>query len=251
MMEELVQLSDSSLTCSLQLTDFPYRLSQSKVGEKLESSPLVISWSTFTVGVFLRGESSEADHHVSVFLFNESDWLVKAEYKISVAGFVFGQSAACRTFYPRGHQKYPGWGFLQCIPHERCCQADLLDQAGTLTIKIELEIVDELLPAGLADRSRDSRELKAKVQQITERVEGSLPVIETELQDIKNMLRKVVTSMTEGECPLCLRRLQVSALQQQCTAGHRLCGDCEDQAGNLEDLEVIILHDHGNYKPLI
>ena len=194
----------------------------------MESSPLVISWSTFTVGVYLRGENEEARDHVSVFLFNESDWLVKANYKISVDSTVFGQSEA-RTFYPRENSKYPGWGFHQCIPHSRCTHNDLLDECGSLAIKIELEVVDELILGGFAVKRKESDELRASVRKISEKVEGSLPALQSELADIKNTLRTVVASLAEVECPLCLRRVSQTSVQQQCARGHKLCANCEEQ----------------------
>lgn len=220
---------DSSLICDFEIADFASKLSKSEVGEKIESRPLMIGWSTFTVGVYLRGESEEAEDHVSVFLFNESSWLVKATYKISVTGCVFGQSESSRTFHPSEDPKYPGWGFHQCIPHSRAVQHDLLDNNGTLTIRIELEIVDELIPGGLAAKKKESEELKAEVRQVSERVEGSLPAVQRDLLDIKNTLKKVMASLAEVECPLCVRRVSQSSVQQQCSRGHKLCGDCEEQ----------------------
>ena len=57
-MEESVKIkTDTSLVCNIELTDFADKLSGAKVGQKLESRPLELSWSTFTIEVYLRGES--------------------------------------------------------------------------------------------------------------------------------------------------------------------------------------------------
>jgi len=229
-MEESVKIkSETCLAYSIELTDFTTKLSKAKLGEKMETSPLVISWSTFTIGVYLQGENQDAEDHISVFLFNESEWLVKATYKISVTGQVFAQSESSRTFYPRENSKYPGWGFLQCIPHQRCVKKDLLDKNGTLVIKIELQVIDELIPASLLERRNESQELNAKVDSILEKVEGSLPSLQRDLLDVKNMMKMVLAILREVECPLCLKQVKTSSIYQLCSQGHKLCGECHDQ----------------------
>ena len=42
------------------------------------------SWSTFQVSLYLRGENKAVDDHVSVFLFNDCDWMVKTRFSVSV-----------------------------------------------------------------------------------------------------------------------------------------------------------------------
>ena len=42
------------------------------------------SWSTFQVCLYLKGENKTVDDHVSVFLFNGCDWMVKTRFKVSV-----------------------------------------------------------------------------------------------------------------------------------------------------------------------
>ena len=42
------------------------------------------SWSTFQVCLYLKGENKTVDNHVSVFLFNECDWMVKTRFSVSV-----------------------------------------------------------------------------------------------------------------------------------------------------------------------
>ena len=209
----------------------------------METSPVVISWSTFTAGVYLRGESPAAEDHISVFLFNESDWLVKATYKISVNDLVFGQSESSRTFYPRDNVKYPGWGFVQCIPLARCVAEDLLDKKGSLSIKIELQVVDELIPAAFSERRKESSEMRAKIDLTSDKVE----TLQRDLTDVKKMVRMILLSLREVECPLCLRKVSSSSINQcdqvgrahcyiyccdgiSSLQGHKVCEECLEQA---------------------
>ena len=217
--------SESCGTFTIEVKDFTSKLSKAKLGDKMESSPVVISWSTFTIGVYLRGESRAAEDHISVFLFNESDWLGKATYKISVNDLVFGQSESSRTFYPRDHAKYPGWGFLQCIPLARCVSEDLVDKKGSLTIKIELHVVDELIPAAFAERRKESSELRTQIDLTSEKVE----TLQRDLTDVKKMVRMILLTLRETECALCLRKVNSSSINQ-CGQGHKVCEDCLEHA---------------------
>ena len=243
-MEESVRMkSESCAAFTIEVKDFPIKLSKAKLGEKMETSPVVISWSTFTIGVYLRGESPSAEDHISVFLFNESDWLVKATYKISVNDVVFGQSESSRTFYPRDNAKYPGWGFVQCIPQGRCVAEDLLDKKGSLTIKIELHVVDELIPAAFSERRKESSELRDKIDLTSDKVE----TLQRDLTDVKKMVRLILLNLREVECPLCLRKVNSSSINQcrqvgngnrgsfcrdgiSSLQGHKVCEDCLEQA---------------------
>ena len=209
--------NESCVTFNLELKDFTSKLSRAKPGDKMETSPAVISWSTFTTGVYLKGESRAAEDHISVFLFNESEWLVKATYKISVNDQVFGQSESSRTFYPRENAKYPGWGFLQCIPLSRCVAEDLLDKKGSLTLKVELEVLDELIPAAFSETRKERSELKAKIEVTSDKIES----LQKDLTDVKKMMRMILLSLRELECSLCLRKVQSSSIIQ--------CGQVEKQ----------------------
>ena len=202
--------NESTVIFTVELKDFLSQLSKAKLGAKMETSPAVVSWSTFTTGLYLRGESGAAEDHISVFLFNESDWLVKATYKISVNDLVFGQSEASRTFYPRSNPKYPGWGFVQCVPLARCVPEDLLDKKGSLTLKIELHVVDELIPAALSERRKERSELRAQIDQTSEKVE----TLQRDLTDVKKMMRMILLTLREVECPLCLRKVNSSAISR-------------------------------------
>ena len=66
----------------IEINNLRQKLKEAKTGEKIETGVFSISWSTFKVGLFLRGADAECHDHLSVYLYNESDWLVKAEYKI-------------------------------------------------------------------------------------------------------------------------------------------------------------------------
>ena len=59
------------------------------------------SWSTFQVYLYLRGENKTVENHVSVFLFNESEWLVKTRFSVTVKENCLGTARySCQVLFP-------------------------------------------------------------------------------------------------------------------------------------------------------
>ena len=82
-----------TLTYIIEIKNFRQKFKEAKTGEKIETGVFSISWSSFKVGVYLRGADQDSRDHVSVYLYNESDWLVKAEYDIRVRTQSFWSSS--------------------------------------------------------------------------------------------------------------------------------------------------------------
>ena len=123
-----------------------------------------ISWSTFKVGVYLRGADEDSREHLSVYLYNESDWLVKAEYEIRVRNQSFWSSSV-KVFEARRKSRN-AWGQPRSIPHSRCKPDDLLTPSGSLIIEIKVNLVDELVVGGNLERRREHQEIKESLNQI-------------------------------------------------------------------------------------
>ena len=83
-------------------------------------------------------------------------------------------------------------------------------------MKIELEIIDELIPGGYAEKKKESQELKARIDLISERVEG-IRSMQSDLLEVKNMMRLILSTLREVECPLCLKKVKSSSINRQCS----------------------------------
>ena len=153
-----------TLTYIIEINNFRQKLKEAKTGEKIESGVFSISWSSFKVGVYLRGAEQESRDHLSVYLYNESDWLVKAEYDIRVRTQSFW-SSSLKVFEARKKPRN-AWGQPRAIPHSRCNQDDLLSPAGSLFIEIKVSLVDELVSGGNLERRREYQEIKESLNQI-------------------------------------------------------------------------------------
>ena len=153
-----------TLTYIIDINNFRQKLKDAKTGEMIETGVFSISWSTFKFGVFLRGADPDSSDHLSVYLYNESDWLVKAEYKIRVRNQSFWSSSV-KVFEARRKSRN-AWGQPRSIPHSRCKQDDLLTASGSLIIEINVNLVDELVVGGNLERRREYQEIKESLNQI-------------------------------------------------------------------------------------
>ena len=153
-----------TLSCLIEINNLRQRLKYAKTGEKLETGVFSISWSSFKVGVYLRGADEDCRDHVSVYLYNESDWLVKAEYEIRVRNQSFWSSSV-KVFEARRKSRN-AWGQPRSIPHSRCKPDDLLTPSGSLIIEIKVNLVDELVVGGNLERRREHQEIKECLNQI-------------------------------------------------------------------------------------
>ena len=80
----LKEESNSSATYSIVIKDFPEKLAQSAVGEKSTSEEFSINWSKFAIKLYIAGLNEESQGYLSLFLYNESDWMVRARREVSV-----------------------------------------------------------------------------------------------------------------------------------------------------------------------
>ena len=162
--EYIENATDCSLTYMIEITNFPKKLSKAKRGEMVETEVFTISWSSFKVGVYLVGSDEHSQDHVSVYLYNQSNWLLKADYRISVKK-QFLWSSCVKVFEGRDQERH-AWGQPRCIPHSRCKESDLLTPSGSLLIEIEVNLVDELMTGGNMERRREYRDLKESLRDI-------------------------------------------------------------------------------------
>lgn len=153
-----------TLTYIIEINNLRQKLKEAKTGEKIETGVFSISWSTFKVGVFLRGADEDSRDHLSVYLYNESDWLVKAEYQVRVRNQSFWSSSV-KVFEARRKSRN-AWGQPRSIPHSRCKHDDLLTPSGSLIIEIKVNLLDELVVGGNLERRRELKEITESLNQI-------------------------------------------------------------------------------------
>jgi len=172
--EYIADAGEDSLTYMIEISNLQKKLRESKIGEKVETEVFTLSWTSFKVGIYLHGADRDSKDHVSLYLYNESDWLVKAEYKIRVKTQYFWSSSV-KVFEARSHARN-AWGRPRSIPHSRCNPDDLLTPSGSLLIEMKVNLVDELVAGGHLERRREHKEIKESLENIRKLLQSSLSI---------------------------------------------------------------------------
>ena len=80
----LKEETNSSATYTIVIKDFTEKLSQASVGEGSNTELFNINWSKFSVNLFIAGRNEESQGYLSLFLYNERNWMVRARREVSV-----------------------------------------------------------------------------------------------------------------------------------------------------------------------
>ena len=212
----LRQESNSSATYTIVIKDFPEKLAKSAVGEKSTSEEFDINWSKFSIKLYIAGVNEESQGHLSLFLYNESDWMVRAKFGVSVKvmggvgrGYLtsiiylivknnnlhccfkdevfVGNSAFGKVYQLKDQGKNDNWGWTKCLPHSRCVPGDLLSPDETLTIHVKIYLLGENYPGGIRDQSG----LKHKLDKLDMELTEIKSKQDKESTEIKSKMRKI------------------------------------------------------------
>ena len=162
--EYIKDAAETALTYMIEINNFQKKLKEARSRVMAETEIFTLSWTSFKVGVYLLGSDQDSKDHLSVYLYNESDWMVKAEYKIRVKSQYFWSS--CVKVFEARSQPRNAWGQPKSIPHSRCNPDDLLTPSGSLILEIKVNLVDELMAGGNLERRREFKEIKESLDDI-------------------------------------------------------------------------------------
>ena len=80
----LKEESNSSATYTIVIKDFQEKLAKSAVGGNSATEEFSINWSKFSIKLYIAGQNEASQSYLSLFLRNESDWMVRAGFEFSV-----------------------------------------------------------------------------------------------------------------------------------------------------------------------
>ena len=192
------------VTYVIEIRNFRNKLGKTRVWQSVESDNFFVNWSEFTVRLHIAGDNKDASGHVSLYVTNQSDWMVRSRYKVSVNNELLGSDK------PAGRvQDYLGCrGWTKCIPHRRCVKNDLLTSDGVLRIKVRVEVLTEKTPGGVDGRAGHKELILTCLQERLKAMEIQLKVLQEEVVKLRK-----VNNASEDE----LKRLQqkTTALEAQ------------------------------------
>ena len=78
--------SSASATYIIVIEDFKKKLAKTAVGKRSSSTTeeFYVNWSKFSILLYIDGWKEESQGNLSLFLYNRSDWMVRARFEVSV-----------------------------------------------------------------------------------------------------------------------------------------------------------------------
>ena len=153
---------DNSATYHVAMQDFLRKQRTTRWGVSVKTQVFTVSWSSFQFEIYISGNLPGVNS-VVILLRNNETWRVKVKVDLNILGESL-MSCLNHVIHPSGSV------MVGCLGHHRCNTKDLLDQNGTLNIRLKVQVIDEMVSGGA------SKILK-KLEEVTE-----------ELQDTKGQL---------------------------------------------------------------
>ena len=166
---------EQSMMYVIAIENFRTKLVTARVGQVASSKRFSIKGSEFRIDLYIRGVDELNKDFIGLFLTNTNRRMVGVKFEV----FAFKGFNNIRLKKAREDLHKITFGWVRCVPHARCTERDLLDTAGTLWLKVELEVTDPSVP------SPDVQEQLFELQERFARQETELDQIRMELRTIK------------------------------------------------------------------
>ena len=217
---------EQSLMYVIAIENFRTKLETARAGQLASSKRFSIQGSEFRIDLYISGVDEFNKDFIGLFLTNTNGRIVGVKFEV----FAFKGFNNIRLKKAREDLHKITFGWVRCVPHARCTERDLLDPAGTLWLKVELEVTDPSIP------SQDVQEQLFELQERFARQETELDQIRTELRTIKAELGNNNIPAGDGgggppvvsptcptlKCPGCRKHVTKPMRLQQCPQV-RLC----------------------------
>ena len=82
-------LKEKTVTYCIKIGNFRMKLGNAQRGEKISTKKFFVNWSEFSINIYITGDTHGDGEHLSLFLVNHSNWMVRADSEVSVKGKIF------------------------------------------------------------------------------------------------------------------------------------------------------------------
>ena len=80
---------EMTATYSIEIQNFRKKLRKAKKGKKVTTKKFFVNWSEFSIDIYIAGNTQTDGNHLSLYLVNHSDWMVRASFALYVKGVIF------------------------------------------------------------------------------------------------------------------------------------------------------------------
>ena len=147
-------LEEKSGTYRIEIRNFLNKYRNAKKGQEVSTEKFILSWSEFSLQLYIRGDNQSSGRYLSLFLVNHSNWMVRAGLDVHVKGkYPVSISSPGRVFKSSLADFGKSYGWHNCIPLYKCLlNARLSDDV--LTIEVKVKVLAENIPGGGGDVQR-------------------------------------------------------------------------------------------------
>eukprot|EP00092_Neocalanus_flemingeri_P008567 GFUD01009232.1.p1 GENE.GFUD01009232.1~~GFUD01009232.1.p1 ORF type:complete len:269 (+),score=59.03 GFUD01009232.1:447-1253(+) len=220
--------------------------------KKIHSKRFKIGKSTFQIQIYPGGNDDRDQNHVAVYLYNRSNWRVKAKGKFSVQNSDILFELEGTYFRDVSSDSRNSWGSNHFMSHVRCKRNDLLTGDGLLTLQVDVELLEEEVHAKrdltqeettvkLANLEHEVLDQKEQINSLQKSIKKMESKSQSQMNELKNMIRELAVSnrppalqqqppRIELECPVCMEVAKPPMRLKQCGKGHIICDSCHTKA---------------------
>ena len=243
-----LKTSENSIKYMIDIDKFDKKIKSFRNGREIHSKNFKLGRSTLCIKIYPAGNSAESKGFVSVYIFNRSEWRVKAKATISIEEMYFSKKLEDHYFQSI-HSDSSNWGFPNFVSHDRCTRDDLLSKcSGNLTLQVELELLhEEVLPQrdltkeNTIERVEELEQTVNNLQATIEKMEAKSDNLQATIKKMEaksatqtNELKKMIQDLTlavsnksrtersqprpslEVECPVCMEVAKPPMRLKQC-----------------------------------
>ena len=147
-------LEEKSGTYRIEISNFLNKYRNAEKGQEVSTKKFFLSWSEFSLQLYIRGDNQSDGEHLSLFLVNHSDWMVRAGLDVHVKGkYLVSTCLPGRVLKSSIADSGKIYGRHNCIPLYKCLRnASHSDEV--LTIEVKVRVLAENIPGGGGDVQR-------------------------------------------------------------------------------------------------
>ena len=189
---------EMTATYSIEIQNFRKKLRKAKKGKKVTTKKFFVNWSEFSIDIYIAGITQTDGNHLSLYLVNHSDWMVRASFALYVKGVIFNSGNQINVYKPGdAYICERAYGLPNFVPLCRCYNNDLLSHDGILALDLRVDVFAENTLRGgggiqkqLSTLNKTQEQLSVVREEVS-RLKRKLADQDTEISDLKSKIRKV------------------------------------------------------------
>jgi len=211
--ESIKEAHENKINYSLRVDHFYQQAEDASPGAFVDSKPIFIKNSTFTIRIYLNGcDKSKKEGKVYVVVMNSSAFRVRAKALVYIGNNLMPETLCAN--------KFEYWGHSNEIRNARATSKSFrkisFNLDASLKFNVFIKLYEEVSPLALKE---------SETLEMTKIMSNDVASLKEEMMKLK----KIAT--VKLECPVCYEELKPPMRLKQCAQGHIICDECHMKTG--------------------